>query len=142
MNINYGHNTALVEKCKSLEEYAKFVEVSKQFVTNANDRKEALNDAIEYCMKNHILEKSLRKYRQEVLGMLLEKFDVEKYERTLREEGREEGIHAFINACDNLNIPRKQIINSLMAELSLSQEAAESYYHEYSKMLASESHLP
>ncbi|MCM1212790.1 MAG: hypothetical protein NC318_14480, partial [Blautia sp.] len=33
-----------------------------------------------------------RKYRAEVLGMLLEKFDVKKYERSLRAEGFEEGI--------------------------------------------------
>ena len=43
-----------------------------------------------------ILEEFLRKYRSEVLGMLLEEFDVKKYERSLREEGveigREEGI--------------------------------------------------
>jgi SOS response regulatory protein OraA/RecX len=38
------------------------------------------------------LEDFLRKYRQEVLGMLLEEFDVKKYERSLREEGREEGL--------------------------------------------------
>ena len=33
---------------------------------------------------------SLKK-RAEVLGMLLEEFDAEKYERTIRGEGREEG---------------------------------------------------
>ena len=31
------------------------------------------------------------KNRAEVLGMLLEEFDAEKYERTIRSEGREEG---------------------------------------------------
>ena len=33
----------------------------------------------------------LRKYRAEVVGMLLEEFDVEKYERTLKMEGYEVG---------------------------------------------------
>lgn len=57
---------------------------------------EALAEAVDYCIENGILEEFLRKNRAEVLGMLLEEFDVKKYERTLRsegfEEGREEGI--------------------------------------------------
>lgn len=60
-------------------------------LSDAADRKAALNDAILYCTQNHILEEFLRKYRTEVLGMLLEEFDVNKYERSLKEEGREEG---------------------------------------------------
>lgn len=57
---------------------------------------EALAEAVDYCIEKGILEEFLRKNRAEVLGMLLEEFDVKKYERTLRsegfEEGREEGI--------------------------------------------------
>lgn len=32
LNINYGHNLKLMEQCKILEEYAEFVEMTKQFV--------------------------------------------------------------------------------------------------------------
>ena len=91
LNINYGHNSHLMEQCKILEDYAKFVAITRQFASEATDRKAALNDAILYCIQNHIPEDFLRKYRMEVLGMLLEEFDVNKYERSLREEGREEG---------------------------------------------------
>lgn len=87
LNINYGHNSHLMEQCKILEEYAKFVSITRQFASDATDRKAALNDAILYCIQNHILEEFLRKYRTEVLGMLLEEFDVNKYERSLKEEG-------------------------------------------------------
>lgn len=92
LNINYGHNSHLMEQCKILEDYAKFVAITRQFASEATDRKAALNDAILYCIQNHILEEFLRKYRMEVLGMLLEEFDVNKYERSLREEGRIEGL--------------------------------------------------
>lgn len=47
--------------------------------------------AIEYSIENGILKDFLLKNRAEVLGMLLEEFDAEKYERTIRLEGREEG---------------------------------------------------
>jgi SOS response regulatory protein OraA/RecX len=92
LNINYGHNTELMKQCKILEEYAKFVAVTKEFTARNSDRQQALNDAIAYCIDHHILEDFLRKYRQEVLGMLLEEFDVKKYERSLREEGIEIGL--------------------------------------------------
>ena len=52
--------------------------------------KKALEAAIEDCIEQDILAEFLRKYRAEVLGMLLEEFDVKKYERSIREEVREE----------------------------------------------------
>lgn len=91
LNINYGHNRKLIEQCRMLAEYSEFVAISKRFVADCPDRHAALNDAIAYCIENHILEEFLRKYRQEVLGMLLEEFDVDKYERSLKDAGREEG---------------------------------------------------
>ncbi|MCM1267140.1 MAG: hypothetical protein NC302_04470 [Bacteroidales bacterium] len=46
---------------------------------------------IDHCIENGILKEFLAKNRVEVLGMLLEEFDAEKYERTIRSEGWEEG---------------------------------------------------
>ena len=91
LNINYGHNQELMEKCKILREYAEFVEITKIYTARYVDRTEALNRAIDGCIEKNILVEFLRTYRAEVLGMLLEEFDAKKYERSLREEGREEG---------------------------------------------------
>ena len=52
---------------------------------------EALEEAVEYCIDHGILSEFLRRHRSEVLGMLLEEFDVEKYERTIKKEGYEAG---------------------------------------------------
>ena len=92
LNINYGYNRELMDRCHVLEEYAQFVEVSRQFMADGLTVKEALEQAIQYCMEHGILYETLRDYRAEVLGMLLEEFDVDKYERTIRKEGMEEGI--------------------------------------------------
>ncbi len=91
LNINYGHNKKLMESCKSLNEYAQFVEISRQLAKERGNTKEVMREAIEYCIGNDILADFLKKYRGEVLGMILEEFDAEKYERSMREEGREEG---------------------------------------------------
>ena len=92
LNINYGHNKELMEKCHVLKEYAMFVDISRQYIEQGLPRQEAMESAIQYCIEQGILAEALTKYRAEVLGMILEEFDREKYERTIRADGREEGI--------------------------------------------------
>ena len=91
LNINYGHNRQLMEKCKILEEYSNLVATIRDYIAVEKDIQTALNRAVDSCIENGILKEFLLKNRAEVLGMLLEEFDAEKYERTIRSEGREEG---------------------------------------------------
>lgn len=106
LNINYGHNRSLMDKCHVLEEYAQFVEISRQYMGGGMPVRDALEGAVQYCMEHGILYDTLRNYRSEVLGMLLEEFDVDKYERTIRmeglEEGREQGIELGIERSNRL----------------------------------------
>ena len=98
ININYGHNEHLMQGCGLLSQYAQFVAVTREYANKYNNREEAMNAAIEYCIEHGILEDILRKHRSQVLGSLLEEFDEKKYAKTLREEGyesgREEGYEA------------------------------------------------
>ena len=91
ININYGHNEHLMQGCGLLSQYAQFVAVTREYANRYNNREEAMNAAIEYCIAHGILEDILRKHRSQVLGSLLEEFDEKKYARTLREEGYEAG---------------------------------------------------
>ena len=91
ININYGHNEHLMQGCGMLSQYAQFVAVTREYANRYNNREEAMNAAIEYCIGHGILEDILRKHRSQVLGSLLEEFDEKKYARTLREEGYEAG---------------------------------------------------
>ena len=91
LNINHGYNKALMEKCRTLSEYAQFVAVSREYAAEGRPMQEALEEAVEYCIDHGILSEFLRRHRSEVLGMLLEEFDVEKYERTIKKEGYEKG---------------------------------------------------
>lgn len=92
LNINYGHNKRLMGKCRVLEEYSEFVAVTREFMTEEKDIQTALNRAVDECIEKGVLKEFLLKNRAEVLGMLLEEFDAEKYERTIRGEGWEEGL--------------------------------------------------
>ena len=91
ININYGHNEYLMQGCGMLSQYAQFVAATREYANRYNNREEAMNAAIEYCIEHGILEDILRKHRSQVLGSLLEEFDEKKYARTLREEGYEAG---------------------------------------------------
>ncbi|MGN0280078.1 MAG: hypothetical protein ACI4C4_12055 [Lachnospiraceae bacterium] len=71
--------------------YAQFVAVSREYAAEGRPMQEALEEAVEYCIDHGILSEFLRRHRSEVLGMLLEDFDVEKYERTIKKEGYEAG---------------------------------------------------
>lgn len=91
LNINYGYNRLLMDKCKVLEGYSMLVAVTRNYMVAEKDIQTALNKAIDYCIEKDILKEILLRNRAEVLGMLLEEFDAEKYERTLRGEGWENG---------------------------------------------------
>ena len=129
LNINRGHNEKLMENCRTLREYAAFVQISRQYMSGRKDRNEALNMAIDYCINHGILSEFLRKNRAEVLGMLLEEFDAKKYERTLREEGREEGleegIEKSIEIVKSLTNSKQTAINQLIEHYKLSGDEAE-----------------
>lgn len=97
ININYGHNRDIMGGCKTLEDYACFVSLVRDYSTQY-DLETAIRKAIEYCIQHEILADFLREHRSEVLGMILRDFDKRKYEYTLREEGREEEREALLVA--------------------------------------------
>lgn len=108
ININHGHNTELMEKCRVLSEYAEFVSIARQYAADGYKPKEALNMAIDYCIDHGILSEFLKNFRSEVLGMLLEDFDVKKFVKTMREEGREEGM-VLVNKLISILVEQNRI---------------------------------
>lgn len=139
LNINYGHNSALMEQCRTLGEYAQFVALSRQYVAEGMQLQEALNKTIDYCIEHGILYETLREHRAEVLGMLLEEFDVDKYERTLRTEGieigRQQGIEqgakALIETSREFKSTKEETTGRLMEKLQISRDLAERYIKQY-----------
>lgn len=153
LNINHGHNQLLMEKCRVLKEYSEFVDITRKCMREEKRMETALADAVDYCIENGILEKVLRENRAEVLGMLLEEFDVEKYERTLKSEGREEGreegiregmeigrkqgieqgIRCMVEVLRETGQPDADIIDKMVEKYALSREEAEARFLRYRK---------
>lgn len=132
LNINYGHNKWLMEKCRTLEAYSQFAAITREYIYNGKDTQTALNKAVDYCIEKGILSEFLLKNRAEVLGMLLEEFDAEKYEKTIRsegwEEGREEGLaQGIIEMSLEYGLPKEEILKKLQIKLQIPMEKAEGY---------------
>lgn len=92
LNIHYGHNNELLDKCKRLHDYAYFVSEVNRNAAKGYSYEKAIGLAMEYCEKNDILADILGKHRSEVLNLLLNEFDVKNYENWIRNESWEEGI--------------------------------------------------
>lgn len=90
ININYGHNQELMEKCQRLNDYSYFVASVRNYLKEGRNQKDAVTCAVNECIEKGILKDVLEKHRAEVADMFLTTFDKKMYEEALREEGREE----------------------------------------------------
>ena len=91
LNINYGHNKELMDKCKSLRDYAIFVAKIRDY-RKCMPLTEALELAITECIKEDVMRDFLIQQRAEVFSMCLFEFSEEEYRKCLREEAQRQGL--------------------------------------------------
>ena len=92
LNINIGHNKKFMEKCHIIWEYSTFIHLARKYTKELDNANAGVQKAIDECIDKNILKDFLKEKQSEVIAMCLFKFDKEKYEYTLRNEGKEEGI--------------------------------------------------
>ena len=61
LNVNYGQNKELMERCKTLKEYAQFIAIIRRNLAQGMKHQEAVEQAIDECIQNDILAEILRK---------------------------------------------------------------------------------
>lgn len=91
LNINPGYNNELMEKCPTLKEYMMFVECVHKYRRKDMDINEAVTNAVNECIKENILADFLARNKSEVIAMSIYEYDAKLHEKTLRQEGYEEG---------------------------------------------------
>ena len=91
LNINYGHNKELMEACRKLYEYSRFVEAIRVYLNTGMKLGAAMDQAIEDCIRLDILKELLLKHRGEVKQVILTEYNEERHAKTLLEEGRRQG---------------------------------------------------
>lgn len=92
LNINSGHNRALMEKCRTLHDYALFVDTVRHYISSGYTRERAVEIAVEECISNNVLKEFLIRNKAEVLTMLYSEYAWELHLRKLQKEGRQQGL--------------------------------------------------
>ena len=92
VNVNAGHNTAILDRCELLGEYADFIADTRQKQQKGLSPRAAIDAAVDACIqRDGKLAEFMRKHKAEVNGMYLFGVDFEKIHReAMKEEARKE----------------------------------------------------
>lgn len=106
LNINQGYNEELMERSRTLKEYMIFVEKVRRY-SQTMLFAEAVESAVDECIKEGILEEFLRKNRSEVISVSIFEYNEERHLQQERDEawmkGREEGREIGEKRVNSLN---------------------------------------
>ncbi|MCR4941121.1 MAG: hypothetical protein K5930_13630 [Treponemataceae bacterium] len=133
ININTNHNTSLQKKCKPLYHYIQYVSRVTANKKKGLAIKEAVDDAVDWAIKENLLEGFFKIHKEEVLAMSLTEFNLESAIKGWREDGFEDGKElgrqekAVEAAREFLkeNIPPETIAKCVKLPLEKVQELAE-----------------
>ncbi len=136
-NINYGHNQKLLEACQTLKEYAQYVAAVREYAKEM-PLAEAVESAVDSCIRQGILADFLRKNRAEAIEMSIFEYDEEKHLKSEREiwilEGKQLGIASEIVSMGlECGLSKEQILHRLQTKLNISEQTAKEYFDKYSK---------
>lgn len=101
-NINYGCNEEIMDACKTLKEYAMYVERVRSYAKQML-LAEAVEKAVDDCIAEGILSEFLRKNRAEAIKVSIYEYDEELHFKTLFEEGVEAGMERGESRLNKLN---------------------------------------
>jgi len=126
LNVNEGHNNELMEYCRTLKEYAQYVARVRKYAAEPDIAlEEAVERAVEECMKEGILKEFLTRNKAEVIKMSIYEYDKEFEEKKLRkaeyEAGRQEGIK--IGQESGIAAGERKILKKLLKEMSVEEIA-------------------
>ena len=97
-NINPGYNEEIMDTCRTLKEYAMYVEQVRNYAKQM-PLKEAVERAVDYCIESGILSEFLKKNRAEAIKVSIYEYDEELHLKNEQEywyatgveDGREQG---------------------------------------------------
>ena len=123
-NINEGHSSALLNKCKWLSDYMVFVDKVREYHKNHNDEElhQDIEKAIDYCIKNNILREFLKERRTEVLDVTAVDYTYERRMILNYNEGREDEHKAMLLEKISKKLSKGKSISQIADELEESED--------------------
>ena len=133
LNVNDGHNLELMEHCRTLKEYAKYVARVRKYVTQNIPLEEAVMRAGDEGIEEGILAEFLMNNKAEVSKVSSYEYDKEFEEKKLRKAEYEAGVEAGEQKLLKTQIRKKlekgksigQIANELEEEVTAIQRIIE-----------------
>lgn len=92
ININYGHNRELMDRCKRLSDYSIFIDRVRKNEKSGMSLADAVNLAVDSCIEEGILADILRKNRAEVRDLILYEYDEQRQLALAREGAMKAGL--------------------------------------------------
>ena len=117
-----GQNQELMEACKKLGEYSYFVAKVRENLKEGLTLETAVDRAVVSCIREDVLRSFLEKHRMEVKDVILTEFDEELHNKTLLEEGREEGKQVGTQSALICYLKKKGLLTKELEERVLKEE--------------------
>ena len=147
LNINYGHNKELMERCQKLKEYAQFIDIIRHYLKENEhwSNEQAISKAIDDCIQNNILRDILQKERLRVMASILSEFDEVGYKEMIRqeayedayedayEEGVEYGVKTLIEFVQDIGYSKEDAATLAKQRFHLSDDAINQYMQKFWK---------
>jgi hypothetical protein len=91
LNVNAGHNRNILRKSKTLEEYAQFIAMVREY-EKEDGLEESLKKAVKYSIKKGILRPFLKDHASEVVNMIFTEWNWDDAREVWEEEAKAQGI--------------------------------------------------
>ena len=119
LNINYGKNRHIMERCQKLQDYSRFIAAIRSGLSEGLILDTAVNRAVDFCINHHILQNFLVKHRAEVKNVILSTFDQENHDRIIREHFEQVGFDkgtAIGELKKTISIVQKKLVKNFTPE--------------------------
>ena len=93
ININIGNNAELMEKCRLLHDYAAFIDLIRDYVSQENDINTAVTLAINHAISHNILKEVLSVHTAEVRDMILTEYNEEQHIKNEKNISYDDGFN-------------------------------------------------
>ena len=86
-NVNNGHNREIMEKSRTLNEYAVFVARVREKADSGLELMAALESTVKECVRDNVLRRFLSKYGSDVINMMNMEFNLEDAQKVWKNDG-------------------------------------------------------
>ena len=136
LNINFGHNKDLMEKCRTLREYSQYVDRVRRYAKQMQIE-DAVERAVMECIREGILADFLSSQRAEVIAVSIFEYNEEEEMKKIRaseykhgkedgiSQGMELGIEGIVVTCKELGVSFEQTVEKVKLHFNISEQAAQ-----------------